>query len=66
MPLTKGEVEIRQKMTIEELAQAMGKDIGESLVYCLRLNETQKLKFITPLSGVAEAKMPTTALVSGC
>ncbi|XP_062345390.1 translation initiation factor IF-2, mitochondrial isoform X1 [Cinclus cinclus] len=34
--LTKGEVEIRQKMTVEELAQAMGKDIDhiyEALVY---------------------------------
>ncbi|XP_068009401.1 translation initiation factor IF-2, mitochondrial [Melanerpes formicivorus] len=36
VPLTKGEVEIRQKMTIEELAQAMGKDIDhiyEALLY---------------------------------
>lgn len=30
VPLTRGEVEIRQKMTVEELAQAMGKDIGET------------------------------------
>ncbi|XP_075353134.1 translation initiation factor IF-2, mitochondrial isoform X3 [Mycteria americana] len=36
IPLAKGEVEIRQKMTIEELAQAMGKDIDhiyEALLY---------------------------------
>ncbi|NWH63375.1 IF2M factor, partial [Geococcyx californianus] len=36
IPLTQGEVEIRQKMTIEELAQAMGKDIDhifEALLY---------------------------------
>ncbi|NXX89169.1 IF2M factor, partial [Centropus bengalensis] len=36
IPLTRGEVEIRQKMTIEELAQAMGKDIDhiyEALLY---------------------------------
>ncbi|XP_032845225.2 translation initiation factor IF-2, mitochondrial isoform X2 [Tyto alba] len=35
-PLTKGEVEIRQKMTIEELARAMGKDVDhifEALLY---------------------------------
>lgn len=31
-------------MTIEELARAMGKDIGESLLCCLGLNETQQLK----------------------
>lgn len=31
-------------MTVEELARAMGKDIGESLLCCLRLNETQQLK----------------------
>ncbi|KAM9241397.1 hypothetical protein N330_05243 [Leptosomus discolor] len=36
IPLTKGEVEIRQKMTIEELARAMGKDVDhiyEVLLY---------------------------------
>ncbi|NWS97299.1 IF2M factor, partial [Mionectes macconnelli] len=36
VPLTRGEVEIRQKMTIEELARAMGKDIDhiyEALLY---------------------------------
>ncbi|XP_027509560.1 translation initiation factor IF-2, mitochondrial [Corapipo altera] len=35
-PLTRGEVEIRQKMTIEELARAMGKDVDhiyEALLY---------------------------------
>lgn len=30
LPMTKGEVEIRQQMTVEELARAMGKDVGES------------------------------------
>lgn len=34
--MTRGEVEIRQKMTVEELAQAMGKDIGESLLWGLK------------------------------
>ncbi|NWU05377.1 IF2M factor, partial [Cephalopterus ornatus] len=36
IPLTRGEVEIRQKMTIEELARAMGKDVDhiyEALLY---------------------------------
>ncbi|OXB63042.1 hypothetical protein ASZ78_014809 [Callipepla squamata] len=30
LPVTRGEVEIRQQMTVEELARGMGKDIGES------------------------------------
>lgn len=37
-------MEIRQKMTVEELARAMGKDVGESLPCYLGLSETRQLK----------------------
>lgn len=50
-------------MTVEELARAMGKDIGEILLCCLRSNETKQLKSVMPLSRVAKGKMSMMALV---
>lgn len=59
IPLTRGEVEIRQRMTVEELAQAMGKDIGESLPW-------ETATSLIALPPVGKAKMSSVALGSGC
>ncbi|NWR17525.1 IF2M factor, partial [Emberiza fucata] len=52
IPLTKGEVEIRQKMTVEELAQAMGRDIDH--IYEVLLYTNINLDSVEPDSILSE------------
>ncbi|NWW72657.1 IF2M factor, partial [Climacteris rufus] len=63
IPLTRGEVEIRQKMTVEELAQAMGKDIDH--IYEALLYTDINLDSVEPDSILQENHIKTIVQKSG-